>query len=306
MKSWRWLLLSGVITGLVVSGGCSQGISQTEYDKVKGDLNTAEARIVKLETDLNSANAQIKKIQTDYDTVKATYEKAKADLEASQTQYKSLQNDYKNITSSKTEVERLQKIMTQAAPYLRIMDLSLEQQRSEVGIRPRHWQYNESYLQDEIAKAVVDSKDSTLKSLWDTFKQNPQNESRWFSYTMAILTSILAGEGVPNAILPAAPVVSPSSNGQTLLRVKMLQIDGTPIPNLEVDLWINNAPPGPPNAGITNTSGVATFAVSAGDYYVGFNRSNFPTAYLYYNGRGANVQVGMTTDVEIRLFKKDG
>ena len=56
-----------MITGLVVSGGCSQGISQTEYDKVKGDLNTAEARIVKLETDLNSANAQIKKIQTDYD-----------------------------------------------------------------------------------------------------------------------------------------------------------------------------------------------------------------------------------------------
>ncbi len=202
----------------------------------------------------------------------------------------------------------LQKALTQAAPYLRIMDLSLEQQRSEVGIRPIYWQYTESYTQTEITKAVADSRDATLKSLWDIFQQNPQNESRWFSYTIAAVTSILNGEGIPAAVLPAAPVVTPSPDGQTLLRVKILQIDGTPVSNLEVNLWAHNAgpPTGPPPAVMTNTSGIATFAVSAGDYSIGFNISNFPAVYLYSNGRGAQVKVGMTTDIEIRLFKKEG
>ncbi len=122
------------------------------------------------------------------------------------------------------------------------------------------------------------------------------------------MTSILNGEGIPAAVLPAAPVVAPSPDGQTFLRVKILQIDGTPVSNLEVNIWASNAgpPTGPPPAVMTNTSGIATFAVSAGDYSIGFNRSNFPAVYLYSNGRGAQVKVGMTTDIEIRLFKKEG
>lgn len=230
----------------------------------------------------------------------------------SQIDYDKAKSDLVTATSerdkAKSEAEMLQKALTQAAPYLRIMDLSLEQQRSEVGIRPRYWQYTESYLQTEITKAVADSRDATLKSLWDIFQQNPQNESRWFSYTMTAVTSILNGEGIPAAVLPAVPVVTPSPDGQTLLRVKILQIDGTPVSNLEVNLWANNAgpPTGPPPAVMTNTSGIAAFAVSAGNYYIGFNRSNFPAVYLYFNGRGAQVKVGMTTDIEIRLFKKEG
>ena len=230
----------------------------------------------------------------------------------SQTDYDKAKSDLVTATSerdkAKSEAEMLQKALTQAAPYLRIMDLSLEQQRSEVGIRPIYWQYTESYTQTEITKAVADSRDATLKSLWDISQQNPQNESRWFSYTIAAVTSILNGKGIPAAVLPAAPVVAPSPDGQTLLRVKILRIDGTPVSNLEVNLWANNAgpPTGPPPAVMTNTSGIATFAVSAGNYYIGFNRSNFPAVYLYFNGRGAQMKVGMTTDIEIRLFKKEG
>ena len=284
MRCWKWWSTIVLLAALVGLGGCAQGISQTDYDKVKSDLVTAETRIQNLEAELNSTNSQSKKLQTDYTSITSERDKAKS------------------------EAEMLQKALTQAAPYLRIMDLSLEQQRSEVGIRPIYWQYTESYTQTEITKAVADSRDATLKSLWDIFQQNPQNESRWFSYTMTAVTSILNGEGIPAAVLPAVPVVTPSPDGQTLLRVKILQIDGTPVSNLEVNLWANNAgpPTGPPPAVMTNTSGIATFAVSAGDYSIGFNRSNFPAVYLYSNGRGAQVKVGMTTDIEIRLFKKEG
>lgn len=283
MRCWKWWSTIVLLAALVGSGGCAQGISQTDYDKVKSDLITAETRIQNLEAELNSTNSQSKKLQTDYTSITSERDKAKS------------------------EAEMLQKALTQAAPYLRIIDLSLEQQRSEVGIRPIYWQYTESYTQTEITKAVADSRDATLKSLWDIFQQNPQNESRWFSYIIAAVTSILNGEGIPAAVLPAATVVAPSPDGQTLLRVKILQIDGTPVSNLEVNLWANNAgpPTGPPPAVMTNTSGIATFAVSAGDYHIGFNRSNFPAVYLYYDGRGAQVKVGMTTDIEIRLFNKE-
>ena len=279
MRCWKWWSTIVLLAALVGSGGCAQGISQTDYDKVKSDLITAETRIQNLEAELNSTNSQSKKLQTDYTSITSERDKAKS------------------------EAEMLQKALTQAAPYLRIIDLSLEQQRSEVGIRPIYWQYTESYTQTEITKAVADSRDATLKSLWDIFQQNPQNESRWFSYTIAAVTSILNGEGIPAAVLPAAPVVAPSPDGQTLLRVKILQIDGTPVSNLEVNLWANNA--GPPPAVMTNTSGIATFAVSAGDYHIGFNGSNFPAVYLYHGGRGVQVKVGMTTDIEIRLFNKE-
>ena len=284
MRCWKWWSTIVLLAALIGLGGCAQGISQTDYDQVKSDLVTAETRIQNLEAELNSTNSQSKKLQTDYTSITSERDKAKS------------------------EAEMLQKALTQGAPYLRIMDLSLEQQRSEVGIRPIYWQYTESYTQTEITKAVADSRDATLKSLWDISQQNPQNESRWFSYTIAAVTSILNGKGIPAAVLPAAPVVAPSPDGQTLLRVKILRIDGTPVSNLEVNLWANNAgpPTGPPPAVMTNTSGIATFAVSAGNYYIGFNRSNFPAVYLYSNGRGAQVKIGMTTDIEIRLFKKEG
>ena len=284
MRCWKWWSTIVLLAALIGLGGCAQGISQTDYDQVKSDLVTAETRIQNLEAELNSTNSQSKKLQTDYTSITSERDKAKS------------------------EAEMLQKALTQGAPYLRIMDLSLEQQRSEVGIRPIYWQYTESYTQTEITKAVADSRDATLKSLSDIFQQNPQNESRWFSYTIAAVTSILNGKGIPAAVLPAAPVVAPSPDGQTLLRVKILRIDGTPVSNLEVNLWANNSgpPTGPPPSVMTNTSGIATFAVSAGDYYIGFNRSNFPAVYLYFNGRGAQMKVGMTTDIEIRLFKKEG
>jgi hypothetical protein len=52
--------------------------------------------------------------------------------------------------------------------------------------------------------------------------------------------------------------------------------------------------------------GIATFAVDAGDYRVGFNGSNFPATYVYSNGTWAKVQAAMVTDIEIRLFNKEG
>jgi hypothetical protein len=62
------------------------------------------------------------------------------------------------------------------------------------------------------------------------------------------------------------------------LYVLILNPQGLPISNLEVDLWHDTAIEGPPDAGIsfTNSSGIAVFLAPKGGYLIGFNLLNFP------------------------------
>ena len=65
--------------------------------------------------------------------------------------------------------------------------------------------------------------------------------------------------------------------------VEVLYPDGEPASGLEVDLWTDDAPQGPPNAGVETTDGdgVAVFVVGEGCYKIGFNALNFPAGYEY-------------------------
>jgi len=70
--------------------------------------------------------------------------------------------------------------------------------------------------------------------------------------------------------------------GNATLEVQILAPDNSPVPNLEVDLWLASTLGGPPDAGRrhTDANGVVTFRIIAGDYKIGFNMLNFPENYV--------------------------
>jgi hypothetical protein len=77
----------------------------------------------------------------------------------------------------------------------------------------------------------------------------------------------------------ANPTGSNLINGpNATLYVLILNPQGLPISNLEVDLWHDTTLEGPPDAGVsfTNSSGIAVFLMPKGGYLMGFKLLNFP------------------------------
>ncbi len=70
--------------------------------------------------------------------------------------------------------------------------------------------------------------------------------------------------------------------GNETLEIILLDPNNNPLPNIEVDLWTNQKPNGPPTAGylITNTEGKVIFQVPEGEYLLGFNQNNFPKEFI--------------------------
>ncbi len=295
MKGWRFLLpviLFILLLGMVGVAACSKGIPQEQYDRAKADLTAAQGQAQKLQVDLTQAQAQVKSLQNDYNSAVASRDKASADL-----------------TQTRAQLDKVQGTLNAALPYAKFLDLLLENQRQQLGLKPKYWQYSQDYVQAEVLKSLEATKDPTLKTLADrAFAEQGGGQAGWLMwlYTMAATTGILTGEGVPSAAIPSPPVFTASPTGETVIRVKLLQMDGKPIPNVEVDLWSENAPAGPPNAGIkqTDASGVASFTVGPGNYRADFNRSNFPPAFIAPSGGPIQAQKGMIAEVEIRAFSK--
>ena len=292
MRHWKLVLLVTMVLGLIGILGCAKGVSQAEYDKGKTDLSAAQARAQKLESDLAQVQSQLQSLQKDYTSATADGDKASADL-----------------TQTRAQLDKVQETLNAALPYAKFLDLLLENQRQQIGLKPKYWQYSQEYVQAEVLKSLEATKDPTLKTLADrAFADQGGGQAGWLMwlYTMAATTGILTGEGVPSAAIPSPPVFAASPTGETVIRVKLLQMDGKSIPNVEVDLWSENAPAGPPNAGIkqTDASGVASFTVGPGNYRADFNRSNFPSAFIVPPGGPIQAQNGMIAEVEIRAFSK--
>ena len=291
MRHWKLVLLVTMVLGLGTLG-CARGVSQAEYDKVKTDLSAAQARAQKLESDLAQLQSQLQSLQKDYTSATADGDKASADL-----------------TQTRAHLDKVQGTLNAVLPYAKFVDLLLENQRQQIGLKPKYWQYSQEYVQAEALKSLEATKDPTLKTLADrAFADQGGGQAGWvmWMYTMAATAGILTGEGVPPAAIPSLPVFTASPTGETVIRVRLLQMDGKPIPNVEVDLWSENAPAGPPNAGIkqTDASGFASFTVGPGNYRADFNRNNFPSAFIVPPGGPIQAQNGMIAEVEIRAFSK--
>ena len=299
MRHWKLVLLVTMVLGLIGMLGCAKGVSQAEYDKAKADLATAQGQAKELETQLGSVKASLDKANADL-------AQAKADLATAQARVQKTEGD---LVQTRMQLDKVQGTLNAVQPYAKFLDLLLENQRQQIGLKPKYWQYSQEYVQAEVLKSLEATKDPTLKTLADrAFAEQGGGQAGWMMwlYATAATTGILTGEGVPSAAIPSPPVFTASPTGETVIRVKLLQMDGKPIPNVEVDLWSEDAPPGPPNAGIkqTDASGVASFTVGPGNYRVDFNRSNFPPAFIVPSGGPVQAQKGMIAEVEIRAFNK--
>jgi lysophospholipase L1-like esterase len=68
-----------------------------------------------------------------------------------------------------------------------------------------------------------------------------------------------------------------------VLEIFILNTDGSPLNNIEVDLWKKETITGPPDVGfeITDSQGKSVFSVPKGEYRIGFNLNNFPKNMEY-------------------------
>ncbi len=95
--------------------------------------------------------------------------------------------------------------------------------------------------------------------------------------------------------------------GNETLEIFILNTDGSPLGNIEVDLWKKETMAGPPDVGfeITNSQGKAVFRVPAGEYRIGFNQVNFPKNMEYPEPEFVVVEEGIPSSRTITLKIKE-
>lgn len=100
--------------------------------------------------------------------------------------------------------------------------------------------------------------------------------------------------------------VNPFSGRDTregeILNVKILDFENNSVKNIEVDLWRASQITGEPNARIliTDKNGIASFNLTKGNYYIGFNLETFPTDdYIYPGQSPVTVIEGITQKIII-------
>lgn len=89
--------------------------------------------------------------------------------------------------------------------------------------------------------------------------------------------------------------------GNTELKITILDPAGKPVSNLEVDLSEKNGPPAEGGVQKTDNSGIATFNVKPGHYFVFFNTTNFPEKYQVPRESEIDVIEGQSNGVTILL-----
>jgi hypothetical protein len=280
-------------------------------DKARADLATAQARVQSLQNDYNSTMADRDKARADLATAQARAQKLEGDLNLAQAQAKDLQTQLgstkTSLDTTKADMQKLQGLLTTAQNYTKIADLLFtDSYKQQLGLESKY-QYTESKLQAEVTKAAEATNDPILKALWDATLLEGQADS--FGVVMLIyqpiaLNSIFNGEGIPVVFPPATTVVTPSPTGQTILQIKLVSTDGKPVSSVEVGLWREVTPPTPPDAGVatTDASGIGSFTVKGGLYWIDFNPDDPPAAFTLPSGRMVSVVAGMVTQVEIPVF----
>ncbi|MDD4353176.1 MAG: hypothetical protein PHN56_01825 [Candidatus Nanoarchaeia archaeon] len=94
---------------------------------------------------------------------------------------------------------------------------------------------------------------------------------------LSFIAGYLTGSFKPN--VEDSNIVSNIQN--STLYVLILNSEGLPVNNLEVDLWHDTTTEGPPDVGVsyTNSSGIAVFSIPNEGYLIGFNLLNFPSNF---------------------------
>lgn len=96
----------------------------------------------------------------------------------------------------------------------------------------------------------------------------------------------------------------PSISGSAELQVTVLRPDNSPATGLEVDVATQIGQPGEGGMVETDGTGVATFHIKPGTYYIFFNDTNFPKDLLHKDTPQVTVSEGLTTKQTVHLQAK--
>ena len=318
MDWWRKVFSASIALALLLTAACSRGMPQADYDRLKADLAAAQGQATDLGVQLASAKASL-------DKATAELAQARAEADKAQTQAKGLETQLNSSTASldkaNADLQKLQGLLNAAQGYTKIADLSLMNGLVGAQLIITLPTRTPSELRAEFAKAVETISDPMLKAFWNQSSgQGVSQDLMFLAFVRqpAALNAILTGEPLPGACPPATTAVTPSPAGQTELQVKVLYPGNlrSPISNVEIGLWradaqqttgsigFFNRPSTPPDSGVakTDASGVASFAVADGLYYVGLGPANAPGPGGIFIPRLVWVAAGMVTQVEIPVY----
>lgn len=92
-----------------------------------------------------------------------------------------------------------------------------------------------------------------------------------------LLIVLIVGYALGN-ILPFNSFLSSGQSvmGNAKLEVRLMMENGSPVPNVEVDLGEKTGPPPKGGSAVTSENGAATFNVKPGSYVIYFNLGTFP------------------------------
>ncbi len=95
--------------------------------------------------------------------------------------------------------------------------------------------------------------------------------------------------------------------GNETLEVTVLTPNGSPLGNIEVDLWKKDTRAGPPDASfaVTDEDGIIVFNIPEGEYQIGFNLVNFPENLIYPEKESVLVEKGIVSKKTITLEVKE-
>lgn len=94
--------------------------------------------------------------------------------------------------------------------------------------------------------------------------------------------------------------------GPARLEVAVTMDNGTPVPNLEVDVAEKPGSPKRGGVAITDQNGIAVLDIQPGDYFIFFNENNFPQNLAHANPQPVRVtEGGVNKKMIVLTTKKD-
>ncbi|MFC1933295.1 hypothetical protein ACFLXU_06720 [Chloroflexota bacterium] len=98
-------ILALLLVVILLASGCATGVPQEEYDKVVGDLASAQDQLSTLQSNYDKANDDLANIQGELTELQSDYDETNSALAEAQAKRSAVQNDYSKVKSDLTAVQ---------------------------------------------------------------------------------------------------------------------------------------------------------------------------------------------------------
>lgn len=197
MRSQKYLGGPILVLILLIAIGCGSGVSQGKYDKVSGDLATAQSQIANLQNDLQTANNKVTDLKAELQIAKSQHDKANSDLVSAKSQVTSLTAD---LQASRSHIDTLEETIGQASSVIDLINSvvvsSLKGEFS--GLRDRDYVDLLFSWRDKVQAMEDPVMQQKFQAVIDAGEQNEQQTIDWFVYMFEKLSKALESEHIQN------------------------------------------------------------------------------------------------------------